>query len=369
MATESNVIFYQTTNPKRLTKTFTGNSIWIACFVLVCMQPIPAVSPFHLSLRGEGSVNILVKGQGPIEISIDVNSADSSIDQSDKGASIKQVDDTPAQIEAKTSCTDSQIKQIETPAQPTEKVDPRELVLQAISNDDENETKSLIERFYDNMNGDEDLRPISAAAERCSSKVAEMLIKNGADLNIVGGGGWRPIHVATYANCKEIVNMLVDNGADFYAKVDLGYSAVDIALNDGRYEIFKLFVASFTERARNREYSRESTSEADSSGNRTEEVSSDSATEEVSSDSATEEDSSEDESEEWEEYPLIDEPEELEEPLSIDQSRWYSDESEEEWYKSMLYEEYPEMVGRLLENQANKESRGEESDVKLNLLE
>lgn len=25
-----------------------------------------------------------------------------------------------------------------------------------------------------------------------------MLIKNGANVNIVGGGGWMPIHVATY---------------------------------------------------------------------------------------------------------------------------------------------------------------------------
>lgn len=83
MATKLNETFSQTTNPKRLTKTyFSANVVWIAGFVLVCIQLIPAVSPFHLSLRGEGSVNIVVKGQGPIDITIDVNSADSNIDQS-----------------------------------------------------------------------------------------------------------------------------------------------------------------------------------------------------------------------------------------------------------------------------------------------
>ncbi|KAG4075110.1 hypothetical protein HA402_013505 [Bradysia odoriphaga] len=251
------------------------------------MQPIPAVSPFYLSLRGEGSVNILVKGQGPINISIDAHSADSSIDQSD----------------------------------------------------DENETKSLMELFYDNMNGDDDIRPLSAAAERCAPKVAEMLIKNGADLNIVGGGGWRPIHVATYTNCKEIVKMLLERGADFDAKIDLGYSAVRIAL--------KLDP-------------RESSSEADSWGNTTEEVSLESATEENSSD------------DELEEYPSIDESTTGIEMVDRSDDEWYSDKSEKEWYKSMTYEVSKEMVEGFSENQANKESeemRGDASDVKLNLLE
>jgi len=79
------------------------------------------------------------------------------------------------------------------------------------------------------------LTPLHWAAK---TEIAEVLIKNGADLNVRGShAGWTPLHHAVSFNRLGIVRVLVRNGADVNVVAKDGKTALDIAEGAGHREI------------------------------------------------------------------------------------------------------------------------------------
>ena len=74
-----------------------------------------------------------------------------------------------------------------------------------------------------------DRTPLDMAIFREHNEIAELLIAKGADANAKGGGGWTPLHIAAYEGHKEIAELLIAEGADVNAKDDDGDTPLDYA--------------------------------------------------------------------------------------------------------------------------------------------
>jgi len=262
----------QAKHPKCLVKNyFTANSIraiGFLCVAAILLQAMPSASSFHLSFAGNepgGVVNIKIKNKNAPDISITIDSTDSSdvssssdenklvcklhgsgerimettLQPTEEIEAIEQIETTTEEIQTTTEAFETTETNEE--LQTTTISNPKDLILQTWR-EDENETKRLILKHYGDIDGSQDFRPLSAASERCNEKVAKMLIENGANVNFKDGGGWSPIHVATHNNCKTIIPLLIESGADLNAKTYAGRSALDIAKSNGRQEIAGLLL-------------------------------------------------------------------------------------------------------------------------------
>jgi ankyrin repeat protein len=76
-------------------------------------------------------------------------------------------------------------------------------------------------------------------------EVAELLITNGADVNVKDPGGFTPLHYAAGGGYKEIAELLIDNGADVNAVgVEEGRTPLHQAAEWGRIEVVESLIAS-----------------------------------------------------------------------------------------------------------------------------
>jgi ankyrin repeat protein len=66
--------------------------------------------------------------------------------------------------------------------------------------------------------------PLHFAALFGHTKVAELLITKGADVNAKDEGGYTPLHQAAHGGRKEVVELLIAKGANVNAKNKIGWT-------------------------------------------------------------------------------------------------------------------------------------------------
>lgn len=86
------------------------------------------------------------------------------------------------------------------------------------------------------------------AARIAHRELVELLITDGANINVEDENGWTPLRHATrkYRNVNdvEIIKILIENGADVNAKNDKdGWTPLIWAAKEGDYDLVKLLIA------------------------------------------------------------------------------------------------------------------------------
>jgi ankyrin repeat protein len=81
-------------------------------------------------------------------------------------------------------------------------------------------------------------------------KIAELLLKHGADANIREQGGYTPLHAAAQNGDLDMINTLLYGGADLVAKSDDGKIPLDLALEAGQSKAVRLLQEGITKRFR-----------------------------------------------------------------------------------------------------------------------
>jgi uncharacterized protein len=90
--------------------------------------------------------------------------------------------------------------------------------------------------------------PIQSAAAAGQVKIAELLLKHGADPNIREQGGYTPLHAAAQNGDLEMILALLYGGADLALKSDDGKIPFDLALEAGHSEAARLLQEGITKR-------------------------------------------------------------------------------------------------------------------------
>lgn len=90
--------------------------------------------------------------------------------------------------------------------------------------------------------------PIQSAAAAGHVKIAELLLKHGADPNIRVDGGYTPLHAAAQNGDLDMINILLYGGADLNAKSDDGKIPFDLALETGHRQAARLLQEGITKR-------------------------------------------------------------------------------------------------------------------------
>jgi len=83
------------------------------------------------------------------------------------------------------------------------------------------------------------------SSKHCTMQIAELLLKNGADINAKTNTGETPLYIASQALtfvAKETVELLLKNGADVNAKTNTGETALYAASKNDRTDIVALLL-------------------------------------------------------------------------------------------------------------------------------
>jgi len=102
----------------------------------------------------------------------------------------------------------------------------------AASNGDLAGVQAELDKGVDVDEGDDswpEMTSLHYAAGEGHTKVVELLIANGADVNAKDEVGWTPLHLAAYWGGKDIVELLIATGADVNAKDKHGETPLDFA--------------------------------------------------------------------------------------------------------------------------------------------
>ena len=94
-----------------------------------------------------------------------------------------------------------------------------------------------------NVRDNDGYTPLYSAVSWGNKEVVKLLIANGADVNGKIKDGWTPLHRAAYQGEKEAVKLLIANGADVNAKNNNGSTPLYSAASGGRKEVAELFIA------------------------------------------------------------------------------------------------------------------------------
>ena len=83
-------------------------------------------------------------------------------------------------------------------------------------------TEHLITKYPDQVNagGGRILAPLPAALYKRHFRVADLLRRHGAEVDVPGDTGWTPLHMETLSGNVDIVRWLLDHGADANAQSD-----------------------------------------------------------------------------------------------------------------------------------------------------
>ena len=82
--------------------------------------------------------------------------------------------------------------------------------------------------------------PIHSACAISNYEIADLLIKNGADVNAKQMQGVTPLHSAAHNGRNELVKLLIESGADINAKMDNGQTPLFMAEEKGFKETAEL---------------------------------------------------------------------------------------------------------------------------------
>ena len=90
--------------------------------------------------------------------------------------------------------------------------------------------------------------PIHSAVAGGQAKIAELLLKHGADPNIREQGGYTPLHLAAQNGDFEMIQTLLYGGADLNLTSEDGKIPFDIALEAGHREAARVLREGITKR-------------------------------------------------------------------------------------------------------------------------
>jgi ankyrin repeat protein len=82
-----------------------------------------------------------------------------------------------------------------------------------------------------------EVTPLRAAIDNQDYLMARYLIEHGADVNHANEQGWRPIMTAARVGNREIIQLLLDNGATLDVRTTDGSTPIRIASNYGWTDI------------------------------------------------------------------------------------------------------------------------------------
>ncbi|MFJ8260999.1 ankyrin repeat domain-containing protein [Rummeliibacillus sp. NPDC094406] len=82
--------------------------------------------------------------------------------------------------------------------------------------------------------------PLHSAVATKKVDIAELLLKNGAQVNAKQDSGWTPLHEAAMNGQLEMLQLLIRYGADNTLKKDDGETALDVALRQNHKDVAEL---------------------------------------------------------------------------------------------------------------------------------
>jgi len=86
--------------------------------------------------------------------------------------------------------------------------------------------------------------PLFYASTQGNLKVAQLLIKHGADVNAQHSVGWRPLHTASYHGHLEILRFLIRSGADVNSREPNNLAPLHLASEYGHLEVVRALLES-----------------------------------------------------------------------------------------------------------------------------
>lgn len=86
------------------------------------------------------------------------------------------------------------------------------------------------------------LTPLHLCAQENRVAVAELLHKNGADIEKETKGGFTPLHIASHYGQADMVKFLLSKGANVKATTSLGYTPLHQAAQQGQTNIVNILL-------------------------------------------------------------------------------------------------------------------------------
>lgn len=109
-------------------------------------------------------------------------------------------------------------------------------ILAAIKAGDTAQVKSALEAQPDllqNTQGTNGETLLFLAAKQGNKEMVELLLTQGAEVNIPAPGGYTPLHAAAQNGQEDIILLLLKNNADINAVTDDGQSPMELAIKCG----------------------------------------------------------------------------------------------------------------------------------------
>ena len=84
--------------------------------------------------------------------------------------------------------------------------------------------------------------PIHTAAQNGYTRIVELLLQSGCDINLKDSTGSTPLHISAAKGHTEVVRLLVNKGSDINAIDNLGWTPIHLATRDGHTNCVELLL-------------------------------------------------------------------------------------------------------------------------------